>query len=106
MVFGKIEIRIYGILIPKPIKKKIKKSNVDVWVKAIVVAVPTKGAVQGVASKVAKKPLKKFLLKKLSPEFKILELFIKIGNLISNNPKVFKKKNVKTSNIKIKKYGS
>ena len=42
----------------------------DDWVKAIVIADPTKGAVQGVANNVAKKPLKKFFEKKPSPRLK------------------------------------
>ncbi len=39
---------------------------IDVWVKAAVIAVPTKGAEQGVAIKVAKKPLKKSFMTALS----------------------------------------
>ena len=75
----------------------------DDWVKAIVIADPTKGAVQGVANNVAKKPLKKFFEKKPSPRLKILLLLKKVGNLISNKPKVFSEKMVNTNKIINKK---
>ena len=94
------------MLIPNPIKKNIKNNIVEVCVKATVIAVPTKGAVHGVANKVAKNPLKKFFVKKLFPNFKILESLTNIGNSTSYRPKVLKQKVVNTNNIKIKKYGS
>ena len=58
MIGNKLAI-IYGIDIPKPMKKKIVIKIKDDWVKAMDTAVPTNGAEQGVANKVAKKPLKK-----------------------------------------------
>ena len=75
-VFGNNETKMYGTLIPIPINIKIKKRVVDVCVKAIVIAVPTNGAVHGVANNVAKKPLKKFLLKKPPLLLKIEEFRI------------------------------
>ena len=101
-----MDTRRYGVLIPNPIKRKITKRIIDFCVKAIVIAVPTNGAVQGVANIVAKNPLKKFFVKKLFPELKYFDSLIKFGNSISNKPIVFKKNKDKINKIKIKKYCS
>ena len=71
------------MLIPIPIKRNIPIITKDDWVKAAVIAVPTKGAEHGVANKVAKKPLKKFLVNFPFPILTKLDDKINWGNLNS-----------------------
>ena len=91
---------------PIPIKINIPSITNDDWVKAAVIAVPTKGAEHGVARIVAKKPLKKSLVKLLLFKFWIDLLFTNWGILNSNKPNKFKENTNKIIAIISKNIGS
>ena len=102
---GNRAIVIYGTLIPTPMKKKIEIDTIECWVKAAVIAVPTKGAEHGVAKTVAKNPLKKSLEWELELLLIKLMRFTKLGIWNSNwlNKFIINKKIIEV--IIIKKYG-